>query len=177
MAAVGSSGWAFIPSNRRITLGGIDELSSEDLADAIERLRVTGLGGGMHRNICLCQENPNPPNSLWMRNPVHILPICHICLYLISTYWSLLCMDIFNNDSTSSQSSNWKITLASANSLTPTGIKEELCQKWDSIYNCYCLRKDRNHTSSRHCLLLPKQLSFLLYWNRDFHWYLNYWPG
>lgn len=45
-------------------LGGMDELSSEDLADAIERLRGTGLGGGMHRNICLCQENPNLPNSL-----------------------------------------------------------------------------------------------------------------
>lgn len=26
-------------------------------ADGIERLRGTGLGRGMHRNICFCQEN------------------------------------------------------------------------------------------------------------------------
>lgn len=37
LAFVCSSGWAFIPSNRRIALGGMDELSSEDLADAQSR--------------------------------------------------------------------------------------------------------------------------------------------
>ena len=30
---------------------------NRDLADGIERLRGTGLGRGMHRNICFCQEN------------------------------------------------------------------------------------------------------------------------
>lgn len=33
-----------------------------------------------------------------------------------------------------------------------------LCQEYNSRYSF--LRKERNHTSSRHCLLLPKQLSF-----------------
>lgn len=30
---------------------------NRDLADGIERLRGTGLGRGMHRNIRFCQEN------------------------------------------------------------------------------------------------------------------------
>ena len=132
----------------------------KDLADAIERLRGTGLGRGMHRNICLCQENPNLPNSLWMWNPVCILPQSHICLYLISTYWSLLCMDILTHDSTSSQSSNCKSSLPQRTPSHQLALKRSCAKKCHSIY--YCLRKDRNHTSSRHCLLLPKQLSFLL---------------